>query len=115
VQADGPGAVGAGHGAGGPASSTDGGGSGETRVRKRARGGRESSSKGERESSVGPIYRERRGDDIGGEKWLAKAINGGGHYLHVDCNRYFTNKESKWGRERRRHPFLIRGRGEGGG
>jgi hypothetical protein len=67
----------------------------------------ESSGMGEGESSVGPIYRARRGEDVGGEKRLAKAINGGGHYLHVDCSRYFTNGDSKWGRERRRRPFPI--------
>jgi hypothetical protein len=106
VQADGPGAVGAWRGR-----------SGELHGRwwlrrdvgeeESTRRGRESSGRGEGESSAGPIYRARRGEDAGGEKRSAKAINGDGHYLHIDCSRYFTNGESKWGRERRRRLFPI--------
>jgi hypothetical protein len=65
VQADGPSAVRAGHDAGGPASSTDGGGSDETRVRKRARGGRERALAGERERARPVLFIEREGERRG--------------------------------------------------
>jgi hypothetical protein len=68
VQADGPGAVGAGHIAGGPASSTDGGGSGDTRVRKRARGGRERARAWERERARSVLFIEREGERTSGER-----------------------------------------------